>query len=194
MQIILLSGGSGKRLWSLSNEIRSKQFIKLLTAPDGSKESMVQRVVRQLLEADICDSITVATSQAQHDAITNQLGEEIPVVTEPERRDTFPAIALASSYLAYERKCPAGEIVVVMPFDPYTEAGYFETIRRMADAVKSGVAELVLDGIRTVVDRGDAVTIKKGVKHTVRAICPKMEIPIPLYFVILMCNSQILLK
>lgn len=147
MQIILLSGGSGKRLWPLSNNTRSKQFIKLLTAPDNSKESMVQRVVRQLREADICDSITVATSQAQRDAIINQLGDGIPVVTEPERRDTFPAIALASSYLAYERKCPADEIVVVMPCDPYTEAGYFETIRRMADTVENDAAELVLMGI-----------------------------------------------
>lgn len=148
MQIILLSGGSGKRLWPLSNSTRSKQFIKLLTAPDGSKESMVQRVVRQLREAGISDSITVATSQAQRDVIINQLGEDIPVVTEPERRDTFPAIALASSHLAYERKCPADEVVIVMPCDPYTEAGYFETIRRMADAVKNNAAELLLMGIK----------------------------------------------
>ena len=148
MQIILLSGGSGKRLWPLSNNTRSKQFIKLLTAPDGSKESMVQRVVRQLRVAGICDSITVATSQSQWDVIINQLGDEIPVVTEPERRNTFPAIALASSYLAYERKCPTDEIVVVMPCDPYTEAGYFETIRKMVDAVANDMAELVLMGIK----------------------------------------------
>ena len=107
MNIVLLSGGSGQRLWPLSNNTRSKQFIKLLTAPDGSKESMVQRVVRQLRETGICDSITVAISQSQRDVIINQLGEEIPVVTEPERRDTFPAIALASSYLAYERNVPS---------------------------------------------------------------------------------------
>lgn len=148
MQIILLSGGSGKRLWPLSNNTQSKQFIKQLTAPDGSKESMVQRVVRQLREAGICDSITVATSQSQWDVIINQHGDEIPVVTEPERRNTFPAIALASSYLAYERKCPADEIVVVMPCDPYTEAGYFETIRKMVDAVANDMAELVLMGIK----------------------------------------------
>lgn len=147
MQIILLSGGSGKRLWPLSNNTRSKQFIKLLTAPDGSKESMVQRVVRQLREAGICDSITVATSQTQRDVTINQLGEEILVVAEPERRDTFPAIALASSYLTYEQKCSTDEIVIVMPCDPYTEAGYFETIHRMADVVKNDVAELVLMGI-----------------------------------------------
>ena len=142
MQIILLSGGSGKRLWPLSNNTRSKQFIKLLNAPDGSKESMVQRVVRQLREAGICDPITVATSRSQRDVVINQLGDGIPVVTEPERRDTFPAIALASSYLACERKCSADEVVIVMPCDPYTEAGYFETIRRMAEAVKNDAAEL----------------------------------------------------
>jgi len=148
MQIILLSGGSGKRLWPLSNNTRSKQFLKLLTAPDGSKESMVQRVVRQLRESGIRDSITVATSQSQHDVIINQLGEDIPVVTEPERRDTFPAIALACSYLAYGQKCDTDEVVVVMPCDPYTEAGYFGTIRKMADAVDNGAAELVLMGIK----------------------------------------------
>lgn len=148
MQIILLSGGSGKRLWPLSNNTRSKQFLKLLTAPDGSKESMVQRVVRQLRESGIRDSITIATSQSQHDVIINQLGEDIPVVTEPERRDTFPAIALACSYLAYGQKCDTDEVVVVMPCDPYTEAGYFGTIRKMADAVDNGAAELVLMGIK----------------------------------------------
>ena len=51
MKIIFLSGGSGKRLWPLSNDTRSKQFLKLLTAPDGTKESMVQRNVRQLKES-----------------------------------------------------------------------------------------------------------------------------------------------
>lgn len=148
MQIILLSGGSGKRLWPLSNNTRSKQFIKLLSSPDGSRESMVQRVIRQLKEAGISDSITVATSQSQKDVIVNQLGEEISVVTEPERRDTFPAIVLASSYLAYERKCSADEVVIVMPCDPYTKTGYYETIRRMAEVVKSEIAELVLMGIK----------------------------------------------
>ena len=43
------SGGSGKRLWPLSNNSRSKQFIKLLNSPDGQKESMVQRVIKIFL-------------------------------------------------------------------------------------------------------------------------------------------------
>ena len=48
MNIVLLSGGSGKRLWPLSNDIRSKQFIKIFKTADGY-ESMVQRVYRQIL-------------------------------------------------------------------------------------------------------------------------------------------------
>ena len=47
MQLVLLSGGSGKRLWPLSNNARSKQFLALLEKEDGGMESMVQRVVRQ---------------------------------------------------------------------------------------------------------------------------------------------------
>ena len=61
MNIILLSGGSGKRLWPLSNDIRSKQFIKIFKTADGY-ESMVQRVYRQITEVDKDASVTIATS------------------------------------------------------------------------------------------------------------------------------------
>lgn len=148
MQIILLSGGSGKRLWPLSNEARSKQFLPLLASPSGGRESMVQRVVRQLGEAGLGDEITVATNAAQRDIIINQLGGGIGIVTEPERRDTFPAIALSSAWLALGKSCSRDEVVVVMPCDPYTEAGYFSTIGRMAECVREGVADLVLMGIK----------------------------------------------
>jgi len=45
LNIILLSGGSGTRLWPLSNDVRSKQFIPIFRRADGSYESMVQRVL-----------------------------------------------------------------------------------------------------------------------------------------------------
>ena len=147
MQIVLLSGGSGKRLWPLSNNARSKQFLPLLDKEDGSMESMVQRVVRQVREADLTDNITLATNASQLDIIINQLGESVSVVTEPERRDTFPAIALAASYLKLAKNCPDDEVVVIMPCDPFTEAGYFETIGKMAVCVERNVADLVLMGI-----------------------------------------------
>lgn len=147
MNIILLSGGSGKRLWPLSNDARSKQFLPLLEKDDGTMESMVQRVVRQIGEAGLKADITIATNASQHDIIVNQLGEGISMVLEPERRDTFPAIALAASYLSLQKKCGDGEVVVIMPCDPYTENRYFECIGSMAGAVEAGAADLVLMGI-----------------------------------------------
>ncbi|MCQ2288658.1 MAG: cupin domain-containing protein [Muribaculaceae bacterium] len=147
MQLVLLSGGSGKRLWPLSNNARSKQFLPLLEKEDGGMESMVQRVVRQVKEADIDAEITLATNASQLDIITNQLGDAVSVVTEPERRDTFPAIALAASYLKLHKQCDDDEVVIIMPCDPFTETGYFRTIGKMAECVKKDVAELVLMGI-----------------------------------------------
>lgn len=147
MKIILLSGGSGKRLWPLSNDARSKQFLRLLTRPDGEPESMIQRVVRQIKDAGLTDDIVVATGINQKDAIESQLGDALSIVTEPCRRDTFPAIVLACSYLA-SQGTPADEPVIVMPCDSYTEAQYFKVIGRMAHAVSDGVADLVLMGIR----------------------------------------------
>ena len=146
MKIILLSGGSGKRLWPLSNDARSKQFLRLLTSPSGQPESMIQRVVRQIKEADLTHDIVVATGITQKDSIENQLGGDLSVVTEPCRRDTFPAIALACSFLASEG-CDPNEPVIVMPCDSYTQRGYFKAIAKMAKGVETGAADLVLMGI-----------------------------------------------
>ncbi|MDE6225033.1 MAG: cupin domain-containing protein [Muribaculaceae bacterium] len=148
MQIILLSGWSGTRLWPLSNDARSKQFLKLLPI-DGSddRESMVQRVVRQIKESKLEAPITIATSITQQDSIISQLGTEVNIVTEPSRRDTLPAICLACEYLAKEKKCSSDEIVIVMPCDPYTDAGYFSTIAKMSHCVDKNIAELILMGI-----------------------------------------------
>ena len=96
MKIILLSGGSGKRLWPVSNNVRSKQFVSLLPSPNGGTESMVQRVVRQIKETGLCDSVTVATGAAQRGMIEAQLGEGVDIVTEPERRDTFPCYRIVN--------------------------------------------------------------------------------------------------
>ena len=148
MQIILLSGGSGKRLWPLSNDARSKQFIPLLKAPDGTTESMIQRVVRQIKESGLQSEITLASNSSQTDIIINQLGHEVNCVKEPERRDTFPAIALACTYLRMKKGRPDDEVVIVMPCDTYTDASYFHAIGQMADAVSSQMCHLVLMGIR----------------------------------------------
>lgn len=149
MQIILLSGGSGTRLWPLSNDARSKQFLRLLPIDDSEeRESMVQRVVRQIRMANLDAPVTIATSISQQDSIISQLGSDVNIVTEPCRRDTFPAICLASEYLSKVKNCPLDEVVVVMPCDPFTDSGYFHTIADMAKCVEKKIADLVLMGIK----------------------------------------------
>lgn len=147
MQLILLSGGSGKRLWPLSNDSYSKQFLRLLPIPGGGRESMLQRVVRQIRESGIGADITIATSERQQECIKNQLGDSVDIVMEPERRDTFPAIALACLYLAKEKGCSRNETVVVMPSDPYTDGSYFSAIQKITEVVDAHTADLVLMGI-----------------------------------------------
>ena len=147
MNIILLSGGSGQRLWPLSNDIRSKQFIKIFHKDDGELESMVQRVYRQIMEIDPNATITVATSKSQVSALNNQLGEEIGISVEPCRRDTFPAIALAAAYLKDVRNIGEDEAVVVCPVDPYVDKEYFKTVEELGDYALKSDANLVLMGI-----------------------------------------------
>lgn len=148
MNIILLSGGSGKRLWPLSNDIRSKQFIKLFPTGDGVFESMIQRVYRQIRKADPNARITIATSRAQVSSIRNQLWDRADVSVEPCRRDTFPAIALATAYLADVGKVDPEEPVVVCPVDPFVEDDYFVALKGLWDQADKGQANLVLMGIQ----------------------------------------------
>ena len=147
MNIILLSGGSGKRLWPLSNDIRSKQFIKIFKTDDGDYESMVQRVYRQIKKIDSDAKVTIATSKTQVSAIHNQLGDEVGISVEPCRRDTFPAIALATAYLHDVLGVPEDEAVVVCPVDPYVEDDYFAALNALGEQADKDEANLILMGI-----------------------------------------------
>lgn len=147
MNIILLSGGSGKRLWPLSNDVRSKQFIKLFKNENGEYESMVQRVYRQIATVDSETKITIATSKSQASAIKNQLGEKASICVEPCRRDTFPAIVLATSYLHDELGVGVDEAVVVCPVDPYVDNSYYEAVKKLQDLAEVGATNLTLMGI-----------------------------------------------
>ena len=147
MNIILLSGGSGKRLWPLSNEIRSKQFLKIFKKSDGSHESMAQRNYGMICEMDPNASITIATSENQVSSIKAQLGDNADVSIEPCRRDTFPAIALTSAYLRDVKGVSEDEIVIVCPVDAYVEKDFFQMLTRLESQASKTEANLCLIGV-----------------------------------------------
>lgn len=147
MNILLLSGGSGKRLWPLSNEVRSKQFIKLFKTDDGIYESMVQRIYGQIMKVDHNANITIATSEAQVSILQNQLEKRANICVEPARRDTFPAIVLAAAYLHDIQKIGKEEVIIVCPVDPYVDEEYFKALKDMELLADEGDVNLTLMGV-----------------------------------------------
>lgn len=147
MRLILLSGGSGKRLWPLSNDARSKQFLQVLENEDGERESMVQRVWGQLKAVGLADSAVVATSKSQIDMMKNQLGDSVKLVVEPVRRDTYPAIALAAAYLFSVEHVSPNEVVAVLPVDSFVDDRFFQRVKELEDVLIRSDADLALVGV-----------------------------------------------
>jgi len=148
MKLVLLSGVSGWRLWPLSNESRSKQFLKLLNREDGSKESMVQRIFRQIDEAELVslDDIFFVTAGSQADSIRNQIGPEVNIIIEPERRNTFPAVSVAAACLTLDKKISLNETVIVLPVDTFATSDYFRLLFEMDRKVQNDESDIVLMG------------------------------------------------
>ncbi|AIF67938.1 mannose-1-phosphate guanylyltransferase [Terribacillus saccharophilus] len=148
MKLILLSGGSGKRLWPLSNDARSKQFLKVLRNEKGQYESMVQRVFNQLRSLNLEKDTIIATSSTQVEMIKNQLGEDVTIISEPSRRDTFPAIALSIAYINDYLKADKDEIVAVLPVDPFVDTNFFNKVKDLEELIQASNADLALIGIK----------------------------------------------
>lgn len=147
LNVILLSGGSGSRLWPLSNDARSKQFLKVLRDKNGNGQSMVQRTFEMLDRVPLKKRIVIATCTTQQSSIDIQLpSAEYDIVIEPERRDTAPAIMLSAAYLAWSQKASLDDTVVVMPIDTFANQEYYDNLVNLDSAVQSGIADLVLQG------------------------------------------------
>lgn len=144
MQIILLSGGSGQRLWPLSNEVRSKQFLKIFNEAGG--ESMLQHVLNQIRRTCAGATVTIATAKKQVTLLKKYLGEKFDLSAEPCRRNTFPSIALAAAYLHDVKGVDENERIIVCPVDPYVDDRFFEQFHMLAAQI-SDDSPLVLMGI-----------------------------------------------
>ncbi|MCV4233788.1 sugar phosphate nucleotidyltransferase [Virgibacillus sp. LDC1] len=148
MKLVLLSGGSGKRLWPLSNDARSKQFLKVLENDNNELVSMVQRVWGQIKGNGLVESCYIATSSSQIEIMRSQIGNDIPLIVEPERRDTFAAIMLASTFLYSHATVGLDEVIVILPVDPYVENHFFESIKQLEEVLNCSNADIALIGVQ----------------------------------------------
>lgn len=176
LHIVLLSGGSGTRLWPLSNEARSKQFLKVLRNESGEHVSMVQRVFDQITRMVPEADITVATGISQVQSFEMQVRGRYAEVVEPERRDTAPAIMLACEHIASEQGADRGDPVAVMPIDSYVGDTYFTKVLEISRAVRDSVADMVLLGVEPtypsekygyiVPEAGDGASVRRVSRFT----------------------------
>jgi mannose-1-phosphate guanylyltransferase len=147
MKILLLSGGAGRRLWPLSNKVRSKQFLKLLSTKDTKCESMLQRMCRQLDEAGLLSMTSIITSQNQEELIRNQLESQNSIICEPRPKGTFSAISLAISYLYSNHEKEWDDAVCVLPVDAFVDKSFFHLIRKIPEILKKSHSELIHIGV-----------------------------------------------
>ena len=150
MNVILLSGGTGKRLWPFSQNSRPKQFIPLFPSENGEKQSMIQRMYHNIKKTDNNATITIAATYTQIPLIRSQIKDEVNISAEPYCRDTFPAIVLATAYLHDVLGISEEESVVVCPIDPYVEDDYFTALHLLKEQADTNQANLVLMGITPV--------------------------------------------
>ena len=107
---VILSGGSGTRLWPLSSKARPKQFLKLV-----GERTMLQHTALRTADP-ILFAPPLVVGNADHErTLVDQL-EEIGTVSpalilEPHPRNTAPAIALAACAV------PADTLLMIMPSD-----------------------------------------------------------------------------
>lgn len=109
---------------------------------------MLQRVWRQLSAAGLNHEVYIATSSGQESLIRKQLGSTPPIIMEPRRRDTFPAVSLASAYLYSVEKISPEETVIVLPVDAYVNDDFFFKLAELDHALRHSGAEIALLGAR----------------------------------------------
>ncbi|WP_218092620.1 sugar phosphate nucleotidyltransferase [Paenibacillus solanacearum] len=148
MNIIVLSGGSGTRLWPLSTEAKPKQFLQIFADETGEPISMLQNVWHQLTRRGLHTRTVIATSASQRELILDQIGPAADLVLEPEKRDTFPAILLSVAYLVTHRGMSREEPVVVLPVDSRAEDRFYDLLEQLPDVLEQSGANLSLIGVR----------------------------------------------
>lgn len=178
MKLVILSGGVGKRLWPISNEAHSKQFLQVISGEGGQFQSMLQRTWKQIKLAGLSQDSFIVANKAQIEIIHRQLDECVNVIEELYQQDTFPAISLASVYLYHVNQIREDEVIVVLPIDLFVENRFFEQLKTLERAVRQKKA-LGLIGVRPTYpsEQYGYIVPNQNDKETYPSVCKFVEKP-----------------
>jgi len=108
---------------------------------------MAQRVWRQLMEKNLTGLCLITCSETQKEIISSQLSPEVRCIGEPEQRDTFPAIALACSYLYSIENLDINDVIIVAPIDTYVDESFYNCFEHLTQLLSKDTGEIGLIGI-----------------------------------------------
>ncbi len=144
MQIVIMAGGGGTRLWPVSRLRTPKQ-----SQPFGDRETLLQKTFKRLRTGWAASDIFVSTNTEQYPILHRQLPTlaKRQYILEPSRRETAPAIGLAAAYL--HKKNPQA-IMVTANSDAYIREvpEYVAILRAAGQAVARTPDQTVLIGIK----------------------------------------------
>ncbi|WNL45546.1 mannose-1-phosphate guanylyltransferase/mannose-6-phosphate isomerase [Dyella sp. BiH032] len=141
---VILSGGSGTRLWPLSRKNRPKQFLALV-----GEQTLFQRTVDRTRKLGQAGAPIVVCSEEHRFTVAEQLQElgvtDASILLEPAARNTAPAIALAAMQAL---KADPDAVLLVLPADHLIgeEGGFIEAVEHAQPLAVEGW--LVTFGIR----------------------------------------------
>ncbi len=155
---VILSGGSGTRLWPLSRAALPKQLLPL-----ASKFSMLQDTVSRLTDMGEMAAPLMVCNAEHRFMVAEQLRQinlkPNAIVLEPVGRNTAPAIAVAALMLS---KSDPDALMLVLPADHLISdvAAFHQAIRHAANAAKTG--QLTTFGIKAPTPETGYGYIRKG--------------------------------
>ncbi|MBB4658770.1 mannose-1-phosphate guanylyltransferase/mannose-6-phosphate isomerase [Parvularcula dongshanensis] len=159
---VIMSGGSGTRLWPLSRHADPKQYRPLVSDRTMLEETAV-RVTQA--GADVKRPVVIC-SEAHCGRITSllaEMGGPSAVITEPVGRNTAPVAIVASLHVAQDD--PEG-MVLLLPADHFVRdvEGFWQAVRRGEEAARRG--HLVTLGIKPTAPESGYGYIKRGAPLT----------------------------
>ncbi|MCF6311453.1 MAG: NTP transferase domain-containing protein [Verrucomicrobiales bacterium] len=160
---LILAGGSGTRFWPLSRKLRPKQLLSLVE----DEKCMLLQTVERLSGWIAPENILILTNSDQEQAVRELLYHQLPannILSEPEKRDTAPAIALAAGWVAAR---DPNATLMVLPSDQLIKdvAAFRQTLAQGID-LASREAAIITIGIKPSWPCTDYGYIQKGAAFT----------------------------
>ncbi len=136
MYCVILAGGSGTRFWPLSREEYPKQLLKIF-----GNQTLIQATLSRVSDLIPIDQVYIVTNPQQLEQIrfqmTNDTSKRLNYISEPERKNTAAAIALAA--ISLRRIDPEG-VMIILSADHFIrdEKGFKQILQHAADAAQKG--------------------------------------------------------